>query len=103
MAIDPLNENLILPREAPALFPPGPNGKRIHTSAIYRYMSKGARGVVLESLNSPRKCTSKQAVARFLVSLSNHDRAPDPIVGAHVARERENRDVERALDRLGIY
>ena len=48
----------LVSREATFLFPRGLDGKRIHTSAIYRFMSKGARGVVLESLRAPRKCTS---------------------------------------------
>ena len=46
--IDPLIEDLLLPREATRYFPPGPGGKRLHVSAIYRYMSVGVRGIVLD-------------------------------------------------------
>src|SRR4051812_36217776 len=102
MAIDPLNEQLILPREATALFPPGPNGRRIPPSGIFPSMGEGARGVVLESLNTPRKCTSKQAVARFLVRLSQRARPELPQGGGVAARVRPDREAEHGPDRLGL-
>ncbi len=101
MAIDPLREDLILPREATKLFPNGPNGKRIHISAIYRFMSVGVRGVILESLNAPQKCTSRQAVARFLGRLSNPS-ASTVHAPSTSDRLRTNREAEKELDRLGI-
>jgi Protein of unknown function (DUF1580) len=99
--IDPLAEKLLLPREATRYFPPGPSGRTLHVAAIYRYMSTGVRGVVLESLDAPRKCTSKEAVARFLRRLSDKDRQPTdaPIGGL---RRPNDRAVEAELDRLGI-
>src|SRR5690349_5080923 len=68
--IDPLSEDLIPPTEATSLFPRNRRGKRLHVTVIYRYMSKGCRGVVLESLRTPRLVTSRQAVARFIRRLS---------------------------------
>ena len=99
--IDPLTEDLILPREATRCFPPGPGGKRLHVCAIYRYMSVGVRGVVLESLNTPRKCTSRQAVARFLNRLSNPAQTLTRSPPGNT-RVPTDRTIERELDRLGL-
>ena len=101
MMIDPLVEQLLLPREAAKFFPPGPAGKTLHVAAIYRYMSAGVRGVVLESLNSPRKCTSKQAIARFLNRLSSPAHVL-PKVATAAAPARGDRTIELELDRLGF-
>ncbi len=100
--IDPLTEDLILPREATRLFPPSPKGKRLHVSAVYRYMSVGVRGIILESIGTPRKCTSRQAVARFLARLNPLTRPTTSPVRDRFASERIDRDVEPELDRLGF-
>jgi hypothetical protein len=97
-----LNEELILPREATRCFPPGPDGKRIHVSAIYRYMKVGTRGVVLESLNAPRKCTSREAIGRFMDRLNNHALPGHPATRSGAGRPRVDRRVEGELDRLGL-
>lgn len=44
------SETLIPIREAPRHLPKRPNGKRIHISACYRWISRGVRGVRLESI-----------------------------------------------------
>ena len=51
--IDPITEDLLVPREATRYFPRGPTGKPLHVSAIYRYMSVGVGGITLESINCP--------------------------------------------------
>ena len=48
--IDISAETLIPLREAPRRLPPRPNGKRVHISACYRWISRGVRGVHLESI-----------------------------------------------------
>jgi hypothetical protein len=100
--IDPITEDLLVPREATRYFPRGPTGKPLHVAAIYRYMSAGVGGIILESINCPRKCTSRQAVARFLVRLTDRSRVARPTSRQEVACERPNSDIERELDRLGI-
>lgn len=95
--IDPLAEDLVSPAEATRLFPKGSNGKHPHVAKIYRLMKEGR----LEWLNAPRKCTSRQAVARCILDLSGTNPAgrescvPPGLKG--IAR-----DVERALDEFGI-
>jgi hypothetical protein len=100
--IDPLTEELILPREATRLFPRCPKGKTLHISAVYRYMSAGVRGVVLESLDAPRKCTSRQAVARFLARLSSVGKPTPLLPRGDIAGRHADPDVEHELDRLGF-
>ncbi len=65
-------------------------------------MKVGYRGVILESLNTPGKSTSRQAVARFLLCISDASEPAIPSNRSPGARERANHDVERELDRLGI-
>ena len=64
--IDPLDEDLICPSLATRLFPPGPNGKYVHDSFVYRAMKTGCRSIILESTRTPKLATSRQAVARFI-------------------------------------
>lgn len=100
--IDPLVEDLITPAEATAIYPRGPNGKKVHVGKVYRDMKHGVWGIVLESIKTPRLATSRQAVARFFRRLSEASR---PAVAANhqeVARNRANDEVERELDRLGF-
>jgi hypothetical protein len=99
---DPLTEDVILPGTATGLFPRQPNGKKIHVSVIYRYMKHGCRGVILESVRTPRLATSRQAIARFFQRLSEPAQPTGLLVSTPAARERENRNVEQELDWLGI-
>jgi hypothetical protein len=100
--IDPLLEDLILPIEATSLFPRNRRGKRIHVSAVYRFMKAGHRGVILESLKCPRLVSSRQAVARFLERLSHHDNPSGSMSRCATARDQISRNVEKELDHLGI-
>jgi hypothetical protein len=100
--IDPLKEELILPRDAAGLFPKGPKGRKIHVCCIYRYMTVGVRGVVLESLDAPRRCTSREAVARFLERLTERAETRPTADRTRALRGRSTREVEQELDRLGI-
>jgi hypothetical protein len=100
--IDPLNEELISPTEAARIFPKGAKGKPLHVTCIYRYMSHGCRGVVLESVNAPKKCTSRQAVARFIRDLTGEASCPGPVTRSCPEGRRSNRLVEEKLDRFGL-
>jgi hypothetical protein len=100
--IDVLAEELIRPIEAAALFPRSRRGKRIHVSAVYRFMTTGCRGVILESVKSPRLATSRQAIARFIDRLSNLDRPNVSAIRSASVRKPMNHSVEAELDRLGI-
>jgi hypothetical protein len=100
--IDPLAEDLIWPWEATWIFPKGSNGKHPHVSFIYRAMKTGCRGVVLESIRTPRLATSRQAVARFLQRLSAIGCPSSAPARGLEGRGRTNREVEIELDRIGI-
>ena len=100
--IDPRSEDLILPSAATAMFPPSRRGKKIDVKVVYRYMRTGCRGVVLESLRTPRLVTSREAVARFIRRLSDLDRTNLPPARDRVTRAWSNRRVEQELDRIGI-
>ena len=81
-----LSEELIPVQELPARLPPAKSGRRVHRAAVWRWVSQGLRGpdgtrVQLEALRMGRRwVTSKQAVARFFIRLSDqrvrNDAAP---------------------------
>ncbi len=65
------SETLISIREAPRHLPKRPNGKRIHISACYRWISRGVRGVRLDSIKiGGSTYTSTEALQRFADRLS---------------------------------
>lgn len=100
--IDPLVEDLITPAEAADLYPKGRGGRKVHVAVVYRHMGPGVRGVVLESVRTPRLATSRQAVARFFRRLSEVRRPPTLANPADPARGQAVRAVEQELDRLGF-
>ena len=75
--IDISNENLIPLREVPRCLPLRPTGRRIHISAVYRWMARGFRGVRLESVKiGGTTYTSKEAMQRFADQLSTMGHSP---------------------------
>jgi hypothetical protein len=100
--IDPLAEALISPTDAAKIFPKARSGKPVHVSFVYRAMKCGCKGVVLESIRTPKLATSRQAVARFITALTEQGRSCEH------APERRHRSapnaaaVERELDHLGL-
>lgn len=70
--IDLQLEKLIALREAPHHLPRRPNGKRVHISACYRWISRGVRGVRLESVQvGGTRYTSLEALQRFADGLGS--------------------------------
>jgi hypothetical protein len=63
-------------------------------------MLVGSRGVILESIRTPRLCTSKEAIARFFRKLSE-GRGSD-LPARPIVKSVSDRRVEEELDRLGI-
>lgn len=101
--IDVLTESILTPLEAVAYFPRH-GGKKVHVSAIYRYMRRGLRGVVLESIQcGSLRCTSRQAVARFLSRLSaRNSTSPDSSASGPPGLSARAREVELELERNGL-
>jgi Protein of unknown function (DUF1580) len=80
------HETLIPLREAPRHLPCRPDGKRVHISAFYRWVSVGVRGVRLESLKvGGTTYTSLEALQRFAVQLSR----PEPTSSGPSQRSRD--------------
>lgn len=68
MALDFSNEHPITLVEVPKHVPKR-HGKKVHYSTVYRWISKGARGRVLESaLVGGVRYTTVEAVGRFLAA-----------------------------------
>jgi hypothetical protein len=77
-----IDETILPPAEAAKELPRRRRGRRTHVSTLYRWMTSGCRGVVLESIQvGGTRCTSKEALMRFFERLSH----PDPAgrVGSH--------------------
>ncbi len=70
MGIDIRAEQLIDLDEAAKLFP-GRDGGTIHPLTVGLYARRGKRGIRLETvLAGPRRCTSVEAVQRFIEALT---------------------------------
>ena len=66
MPLDFQKENAITLREVPKYLPKR-NAKKVHYSTVFRWVSKGARGRILESaLIGGVRYTTVEAVERFL-------------------------------------
>jgi hypothetical protein len=60
------SETLIPLREVSKLLPVRPNGRRVHISAIYRWVQRGIKGVRLEAIRiGGTTYTSREALQRF--------------------------------------
>jgi hypothetical protein len=90
-------ENLISLREVPRHLPTRPNGKRVHISAIYRWVSRGVRGVKLEAIRiGGTMYTSTEALGRFGMRLNDAARSAQ-LPPDSPARKRQ---VDQASQRL---
>jgi hypothetical protein len=70
MAID-LSEDLRSFADVPDLLPRRTGGRRVHVSAVYRWASRGIRGVRLEWVQvGGIRYTSREALDRFVAALS---------------------------------
>lgn len=64
--IDLTRETLIPIRAVPDRLPRRPSGKKLHVSAVYRWLQRGVGGVRLESVKiGGTTYTSVEALARF--------------------------------------
>ena len=69
--IDLTKEKLIRLSEIPKLLPIRANGKRVHVSAVYRWVSRGVGGAKLDVVKiGGCTYTSTEAVQRFADRLS---------------------------------
>lgn len=88
--IDVSSEHLIPVREAPRHLPKRPNGKWLHVSACYRWITRGVQGVVLESIRiGGTTYTSLEALQRFGDRLSSPASLPLDRTTGPLSRQRE--------------
>ncbi len=97
-------EQLIPLRDAPKYLPPRPNGKRLHISAIYRWVKCGVRGRVLESVTlGGTTYTSLEALQRFAEPINSTWRQPAPSHFGERSKAERTRRVTGELEReLGV-
>lgn len=97
--IDISTEHLVPISDVPRQLPPRRNGKRVHISAVYRWIQRGVRGVHLESIRiGGTTYTSSEALQRFAQGLSQ------PGASVSVLRltspTNRNRQIEQATRRV---
>jgi len=79
MSIDPFAEELLTLSEAARCCPRHRQGKKSHSSTLYRWATRGSRGVVLDALRTPGGLvTTKEALRRFFAELSKARPLPLP-------------------------
>jgi hypothetical protein len=94
------DENLIPIRDVPRQIPPRRSGRRVHVSAVYRWMSRGVRGVRLESIKiGGTTYTSTEAIQRFAERLSGQERQPSQGALTKSRRKRID-DAARQVDAI---
>ena len=102
MMIDSSSETLLSLAEAASSLPRRRAGKKTHVSCVYRWTTKGCRGVVLESVQiGGTRCTSREALARFFDRLSRGDAADLPPVRTPAQRQRAAERALRELEKEG--
>ena len=100
--IDPAHEQPIpladVPKEIRWL-PRRRTGKKHHISTIFRWASRGVRGIRLETISvGGTKCTSEEALKRFFARLDGQPDRPE----MPRQRQREIAAAKATLDTAGI-
>ena len=92
--IDLTAEQLIPIRDVPKRLPPRTSGKRLHISAVYRWIQRGVRGVRLESIKlGGTTYTTVEALQRFSNNLSS---GVDMTVQSQPTARARQRQIDRA-------
>jgi len=95
--IDPLHDELITLKEVAAMVP-GLCGGRMNPQTVYRWATRGVRGVKLETVMvGGRRLTSREAVRQFIETLTaaqngdHHPRQLSPSASHRLAKLRLRR------------
>lgn len=100
--IDIQKEELVSLAEAAASMPCGRKERSPDVKTLYAWTKNGCRGVVLESVQiGGRRCTSKEAICRFIESLTAQAALPQCRNGKRADDVRQ-KELEAELDRLGV-
>ena len=96
--IDIEHEHLVALHDVPKLLPARANGKRVHISAVYRWVQRGVRGVHLEIVRvGGTSYTSREALQRFALPSDAQSPRPQSTAGRQGQIERA---VLRVQDKL---
>jgi len=84
------SENLIPLIKVPSHLPRRATGKKIHISVVYRWVSRGLRGVQLESIRiGGTAYTSTEAIQRFGERLTESGSPPQKKRNAAKSRQKQ--------------
>lgn len=101
--LDIRNENIVSLNEAARALPRRRGGKKPHVATLYRWAQYGCRGVVLETCQiGGTKCTSLEALQRFVDRLSNATGTGLAVPALAPSRRAHLRRVEEELQREGL-
>ena len=100
--IDISTEHLIPISDVPRRLPPRPTGRRVHISAVYRWIQRGVRGTRLESIKiGGTAYTSSEALQRFADGLSATPAAQaPPQPRTTVTRQKQIDQAAKAVDAI---
>lgn len=93
------SETLVPLREVSKLLPSRPNGKRVHISAIYRWVQRGIKGIRLDAIRiGGTTYTSREALQRFaLPAGAPHFESMTPLSKAR------QKQIDKAVQRLDEF
>lgn len=104
--IDMNKEELLSLTEATKTIPPI-DGKRPHVGSLWRWTSKGVRGVKLDHLRVGRRVvTTREALQRFFQAVAEApapERAPQQRKPRGRTEKQRQRDIERAKEGLRAH
>lgn len=100
--IDIERESLVSIRDVPRQIPPRRSGRRVHISAVYRWLGRGVRGVKLEAIKiGGTTYTSLEALQRFAERLSEPSTQPRSGPTSSTRKRQIDRAAEELRDALG--
>ncbi len=101
MTIELKSETLLSVADVPRCLPSRPGGRRVHVSAVYRWIHRGVRCVRLEAVRvGGTMYTSEEALERFARRLSQSSTSALPEEQDPPSRDRRLETVTRRLDAL---
>lgn len=100
--IDISRESLLSLREAARLRPLGRSGRPTHVSSVYRWISRGIRGIRLEAIRlGGMTLTSREALQRFAERLTAQQLST-PTSELPGDQQHGRHAIEQALDDAGL-
>lgn len=103
--IDTITEQIITLAQVAEGLPRRKPGRKTHISTIYRWTTRGCRGVILESIQiGATRVTSREALQRYCERLTQIGRVKDATPQCRSRSEREQRSeaAGRSLEALKI-